>query len=647
VGSTRGIRAGKAFVELYADNSRLVRGLRQASRRIKAFGANVQALGLKMAGLGTMAVAPMALASKAFSSMGDSVAKMSKRTGVAVETLSELRFVASQTGTEFATLENAFRKMQRSIYDAGRGLSTQTEALADLGLEFKHLDGLLPIDQFKLLADRIGKVEDPTKKAAIAMSLMGRTGTNLLPMFAQGAAGIEKLQQEARRLGLTMSAEDAKAAEDFTDAMDKLGKVLKMGVFRVGAAMAKKLESLAERIADVGKRVGEWVDKNRGMIVTVAKIVAGVTVAGIAIAATGAIIGGLGTLLGVVVTTLKAIPIVLAAITSPMALVGVAAASMGAALAVHTNKGEKAIGSLAEKFISLKDDAAKSWEGISAALAKGDVAGAANIFWLTLKLAWQKGVEAIKLIWYDLETWLTKAWYGLVGIAQKAWHGIEVAWIETISFLQKAWAKFTNWHAATTESVAKAMAKTWAWMKSKVDDSFDLEFAYKYIDEDSDAATKKRDAAHNDKMKKLEDDRLAEREKSRKAHEETLAAIEDDKEQKLGEMEKEKTKKVDAINAELIAAKKALQDAINDAKSGESPFAQFRLKNMKDEIGDGLDSIMGKVAMSVKGTFSAEAIAGLGVGDNKMDKLVATGEQTAANTKTIAREARNGGMVFT
>jgi len=581
--------------------------LRQASRRIKAFGANVQALGLKMAGLGTMAVAPMALASKAFSSMGDSVAKMSKRTGV----------------------------------------STQTEALADLGLEFKHLDGLLPIDQFKLLADRIGKVEDPTKKAAIAMSLMGRTGTNLLPMFAQGAAGIEKLQQEARRLGLTMSAEDAKAAEDFTDAMDKLGKVMKMGVFRVGAAMAKKLESLAERIADVGKRVGEWVDKNRGMIVTVAKIVAGVTVAGIAIAATGAIIGGLGTLLGVVVTTLKAIPIVLAAITSPMALVGVAAASMGAALAVHTNKGEKAIGSLAEKFISLKDDAAKSWEGISAALAKGDVAGAANIFWLTLKLAWQKGVEAIKLIWYDLETWLTKAWYGLVGIAQKAWHGIEVAWIETISFLQKAWAKFTNWHAATTESVAKAMAKTWAWMKSKVDDSFDLEFAYKYIDEDSDAATKKRDAAHNDKMKKLEDDRLAEREKSRKAHEETLAAIEDDKEQKLGEMEKEKTKKVDAINAELIAAKKALQDAINDAKSGESPFAQFRLKNMKDEIGDGLDSIMGKVAMSVKGTFSAEAIAGLGVGDNKMDKLVATGEQTAANTKTIAREARNGGMVFT
>ena len=29
-----------------------------------------------------------------------------------------------------------FRKMQRSIYDAGRGLSTQTDALADLGLRF-------------------------------------------------------------------------------------------------------------------------------------------------------------------------------------------------------------------------------------------------------------------------------------------------------------------------------------------------------------------------------------------------------------------------------------------------------------------------------------------------------------------------------
>jgi len=34
--------------------------------------------------------------------------------------------------------------MQRSIYDAGRGLSTATDALADLGLTMADLDGLSP-----------------------------------------------------------------------------------------------------------------------------------------------------------------------------------------------------------------------------------------------------------------------------------------------------------------------------------------------------------------------------------------------------------------------------------------------------------------------------------------------------------------------
>ena len=211
--SAKGIRAGRAFVELFADDSKLVRGLRRAQKKLKAFGQSIRNMGLKIAGLGAAMLAPLIGAAKAFSSMGDQVAKMAKRTGMSVEALSELQFVASQPGTEINALENALRRMQRSIYDAGRGLSTAVDALADLGLTFKDFDGLSPEQQFKLLADRISQIEDPTRKAAIAMSLLGRSGTALLPMFAKGAAGIEALQKEARRLGLTMSAEDAAAAE--------------------------------------------------------------------------------------------------------------------------------------------------------------------------------------------------------------------------------------------------------------------------------------------------------------------------------------------------------------------------------------------------------------------------------------------------
>ncbi|NBB96371.1 MAG: hypothetical protein GVY16_11620 [Planctomycetes bacterium] len=39
--SARGIRAGRAFVELFADDSKLVRSLRRAERKLKAVGESV------------------------------------------------------------------------------------------------------------------------------------------------------------------------------------------------------------------------------------------------------------------------------------------------------------------------------------------------------------------------------------------------------------------------------------------------------------------------------------------------------------------------------------------------------------------------------------------------------------------------------
>ncbi len=37
--SSKGIRAGAAYVELFTDDRKLVRGLKRASRRLKAFAA--------------------------------------------------------------------------------------------------------------------------------------------------------------------------------------------------------------------------------------------------------------------------------------------------------------------------------------------------------------------------------------------------------------------------------------------------------------------------------------------------------------------------------------------------------------------------------------------------------------------------------
>ena len=196
------IRAGKAFVELYADDSKLAAGLRRAQKRLQSFGASVRTAGLALFGVGTAAVTALAGTAKLFADMGDAVNKASQRTGIAVETLSELGYAAEQSGLEMSTLEGGLRRMAAVVVEAAHGSKGAQQALAALGLSASELGRLSPDEQFKAIADRMARIENPTVRAAVAMDIFGKSGTQLLPMLREGRAGIEALQQRARDLGL-------------------------------------------------------------------------------------------------------------------------------------------------------------------------------------------------------------------------------------------------------------------------------------------------------------------------------------------------------------------------------------------------------------------------------------------------------------
>ena len=120
MGATQGIRAGRAFVELGVDD-RIAKGLQKAERRLKAFGDGLRSLGTRVFAAGAAFLTPILGAVRAFSESGDTLEKMSRRTGVSVEALSELGFAAEQSGADLETLETGLRKMQKSIADAAAG----------------------------------------------------------------------------------------------------------------------------------------------------------------------------------------------------------------------------------------------------------------------------------------------------------------------------------------------------------------------------------------------------------------------------------------------------------------------------------------------------------------------------------------------
>jgi hypothetical protein len=104
------IKAGGAYVELTLKNSAFLKGLRGVLTHLASF-----AKGFAIAGAAGISagVAIGGVALRAFTHTGDELDKMRQRTGLSVETLSELRHAADQSGSSIEELEAGIRKMQR------------------------------------------------------------------------------------------------------------------------------------------------------------------------------------------------------------------------------------------------------------------------------------------------------------------------------------------------------------------------------------------------------------------------------------------------------------------------------------------------------------------------------------------------------
>jgi len=682
------IKAGAAYVELFADRSPLIRGLRAAEISVKKWGQSVSAMGRQMMGVGTAILTPLIGAAKYFSAYGDNIAKMSKRTGVGVESLSALGFAAEQSGSNLETVEKAIRKMQQSILDANMGLKTTTDIFAMLGVSAATFSGLKPEEQFRLMADRISQIEDPSKRAAIAMKIFGKSGTALLPMLEKGAAGLDELMNEAKKLGLVLSSEDAASAEELNDALNRMWRTIKMSFANIGAAVAPIITDLSNKIAVIVGKISNWIKENRGLFQTAFFVGAGLIAAGGAFVVFGNAMIFAGKALAIIRGSFTALKTGLAFLLSPIGLVTAAVISLTGAFLYFTSYGSELLNWLGNCFNTLKQDATNAIGGIVSAFAKGDLGLAARIGWLFVKTEWLRAKEwmlgywlSIKLtimeVWYSLVYSLASAWYGAVYAIGTAWAEtvsfigqvwiragaiLKTAWVDAVAFFKTIWVGFKQWWAETIDWVAKKLMRVWIWWKKITDSSFDAAAAEKQL-EDS-FAQDKQDRQSNADNKRLEIDKEADAKSS---------AIEKEKDESLSEIEARRTGRrkqsktefdsgmagakqyvedglkdvIDSNNAskkavadELAKTKDEFNAAIAKAKEPVESKAKTPVLHKKDWQGES-----GLTKASTTGTFSAFGLSQLGAG-GVMQVISAATLRTAEATEDIADNTAGGGAEF-
>jgi hypothetical protein len=429
------IRAGRAFVELFADGTALERGLNAAAGKLKAWGAGISHVGMKLGAIGAAISGPLIAAAVSAAHAGDRLEEMSARTGIGVQALSTLGMAASMTGSNLEEIERPIRQMQKTITGMKDDAEGTAGSLAHLGIAAAEIKGLPVDEQFARIGAAVAAIGDPTERAAAAMKVFGRSGTMLLPMLAE----FDKLRAQVAPYAIT--PEEAASAHAYSKSLTLVGLALGKVKMAIGSALFPVLKEMSGWMLTAGRDAGAWIGQNQGLIVTVLKIGLAAVVAGPALIVLGkgiSLVGsGLKIVLGVapfVVGLFKTLAVIVTGLLSPFALI--TAAIVGLALSFDGSR--TAIGGsidwLKDRFGDLKAFACESFAGIAGALASGDLALAADVLWKSLAAAWTTGVATLTKIWTDGIFAMQSMWIKFASLtveaAEKVWHGGKTAAIK-------------------------------------------------------------------------------------------------------------------------------------------------------------------------------------------------------------------------
>lgn len=167
----------------------------------------------------------------------DKLNDMSQRLKVSVSELQQLGFAAEQSGGSAEGMRNALDRMTKSIGDANAGSKETQGAFNALGLAADQMAGNSATQNFKLIADAISRLPNPSMQASAAMDIFGKSYTEILGTLQTGSAGIDEASNRFKYLRGEISQFDASQIGKANDMLNELKQVLGA----VGDAGAKEL----------------------------------------------------------------------------------------------------------------------------------------------------------------------------------------------------------------------------------------------------------------------------------------------------------------------------------------------------------------------------------------------------------------------
>ncbi|WP_421878460.1 phage tail tape measure protein [Pacificispira sp.] len=241
-------------------------GLSQLRNATRDLGRNLRGIAGPLGFIsGAGVVAGLGKSLTTFANVGDEAAKMSRALNMTAGAYRELGFWAERSGLSTEQWGAAQRALASRLAQAAGGDNEKVASLLrTLNIELRDAAGNARQTDAVLgdLAAAFEANTDPIARQRMAIALFGEeAGVRMVDAMSQGRDAMAALRGEARRLGLSMSQENASAAEKLTDQWTDLSRAGEGLFLTIGARLAPIIGPLIEQLTN-------WIAANRDLIAT-------------------------------------------------------------------------------------------------------------------------------------------------------------------------------------------------------------------------------------------------------------------------------------------------------------------------------------------------------------------------------------------
>lgn len=182
----------------------------------------------------------------------DRIDKLSQKIGISRQGFQEWEFILSQSGTDIEKLQMGMKTLVSQVDQADKGVGKGADNFARLGISVRDATGNLKDQEtlFNEVVVALQNMEDGTEKARLANELLGRSGSELMPLLNGAAGSIDEMKQQAHDLGLVIGDDAVDAGVQFTDTMDQLKRSFSAMSTGIGASVFPIVQQFAEFIID-------------------------------------------------------------------------------------------------------------------------------------------------------------------------------------------------------------------------------------------------------------------------------------------------------------------------------------------------------------------------------------------------------------